>query len=221
MEPKEIIRTKRKSLALTINEKGELIVHAPKNMPIEDIMQFVFKKQNWITKKCNEINSVLEKNREIVNYNEIFFLGKRYKVVETKGITNPYLTNDSLLIENATNFNKKKKILKEWYLSNTETTLVPKLQKLSSEMNLRYESIQIIDSKAKWGMCDSTKSIYLNWKLLMLSPELVDYVIIHELSHLVELNHSDKFWNIVGSMIPNYKHYQEIIHRCQFLIKLY
>ena len=129
MEPKEIIRTKRKSLALTINEKGELIVHAPKDMPIEDIMQFVAKKQSWITKKSNDINSILEKNREIVSYNEIFFLGKRYKVVETKGINNPYLTNDSLLIENVSNINKKKKILQKWYLSNIETTLVPNFKR--------------------------------------------------------------------------------------------
>lgn len=221
MEPKEIIRSRRKSLALTINEKGELIVHAPNDMATEDIMSFIAKKQAWITKKSNDINYILEKNKEIVSYNEIFFLGKRYKVVETKGINNPYLTNDSLLIDSNSNLKKKKNILKQWYLSNIETTLVPKLQKISSDMNLNYRSLEIINSKAKWGMCDSMHSIYLNWKLLMLSPEIVDYVIIHELSHIIELNHSERFWKIVGTILPNYKHYQEIIHRCQFLIKLY
>ena len=221
METKEIIRTKRKSLAITINEKGELIIHAPKNMPIQEIMAFVEKKKAWINKKSRDISSILEKNREIVNYNEIFFLGKRYKVVETKGILNPYLTNDTLLIESSNNINKKKKILKEWYLSNIETTLVPKLQNISTTMNLNYKYLQIINSKAKWGMCDSMQTIYLNWKLLMLNQELVDYVMIHELSHLIELNHSEKFWKIVGSLLPNYKQYQQIISKCQFLIKLY
>ena len=221
MEPKEIIRTKRKSLAITINENGELIIHAPKDMPIQEIMTFVAKKQNWINKKSRDISAILEKNREIVNYNEIFFLGKRYKVVETKGINNPYLTNDSLLIESTGNINKKKRIIKDWYIRNVESTIVPKVQKISSAMNLNYKSLQIINSKAKWGMCDSMHTLYFNWKLLMLNSELVDYVIIHEMSHLIEMNHSEKFWKIVGSMLPNYKQYQQIMSKCQFLIKLY
>ena len=221
MEPKEIIRSNRRSLALTINENGELIVHAPKDMPLYEIMDFVNKKQSWIDKKSSSINFVLQKNRDIVSYNQLFFLGKRYNVVETKGIVNPYLTKDSLLIPGGLPFGKRKKVMHDWYVSNVETTIVPRVQKISNSMHLTYKTIQIINSKAKWGMCDSMKNLFFNWKLLMLSPELIDYVIVHELSHILEMNHSPKFWHIVGSVLPNYKHYQQIINRCLFLIKLY
>lgn len=221
IEPKQIIRTNRHSLALTINEKGELIVHAPKNMPMFEIVNFIEKKEDWISQKTESINDILTKNKNIVEYREIFFLGKRYKVVETKGVDSPYITKDSILIGQCKTQTKKQKMLKDWYLQNVDDVLMPRVQKLVEFMKLKYKSINIINSKAKWGMCDSKQNLYFNWKLLMLSPEIVDYVIIHELSHLLELNHSPKFWRIVGAVLPNYKHSKDIINRCGFLIKLY
>ena len=221
IEPKEIVRTNRKSLALTINEKGELIVHAPKYMPLYEIVNFIEKKEDWITKKSESINSLLNRNKDIVNYNEIFFLGKRYKVIETKGVENPFITKDTILIEICKTNAKKQKLLKEWYMQNVESILMPRVQRLTEFMKQKYKSVKIINSKAKWGMCDSKKNLYFNWKLLMLSPEIIDYVIIHETSHLIELNHSPKFWEIVGAVLPKYKHYKQVINKCGFLIKLY
>lgn len=221
IEPKQIIRTNRRSLALTIDERGELIVHAPKSMPLYQIIDFIDKKQSWISTKTNQLNSVLQKNKYIVNYEEIFFLGKRYKVVETIGVENPYITNQTLLIENTKNINKKKQTLRQWYMMNTEQILIPRIQKLSQSMKLDFSSIKIINSKAKWGMCDSKRNLYFNWKLLMLSAELIDYVIIHELSHILEMNHSSKFWEIVKSVLPNFAHSKEVLSKCGFLIKLY
>ena len=221
IEPKEIQRSNRRSLSLIINEKGELIIHAPKKMPLHEILDFVSKKEDWISKKQNSIKGILQNNQKIVEYEEIFFLGKRYKIVETIGIDKPYLTADSLLIKPCKSLNMRKNQLKNWCLSNTETILVPRIQKLANFMKLNYNIINIINSKAKWGMCDSKKQLFFNWKLIMLSHEVIDYVIIHELSHLIELNHSTKFWEIVKAVIPNYKHAKEIVKRCGFLIKLF
>jgi hypothetical protein len=221
IEPKSIIRTNRKSLSLTINEKGELIVHAPKNMPLYEIVDFIHKKESWIEKKCSSINSVLEKNQKIISLEEMFFLGKRYKVAETQGVKEPYITDQIILISPCKNLQKKQRILKNWYIKSVETILIPRVQKLAEFMKQKYASINVINSKAKWGMCDSKKNLYFNWKLLMLSPQLIDYVIIHELSHLIELNHSPKFWEIVKAVLPNYKHLKDVLNDCGFLIKLY
>lgn len=221
IEPKQIIRTSRKTLALTINEKGELIVHAPKNMPLYDIVNFIEKKEDWILKKTQSVENILSKNRDIIEYNEIFFLGKRYKVVETKGVEELFLTEETILIPPCKSITKRQKMLMDWYLQNTEAVLMPRIEKLISFMKQKYNSIKIINSKVKWGMCDSKRNLYFNWKLLMLSPEIIDYIIIHEISHLIELNHSKKFWEIVGAVIPSYKKHKEVINKCGFLIKLY
>ena len=221
IEPKEIIRTNRKSLAITIDENGNLIVHAPKQMPLYDIIGFIEKKQKWIDKKSSEVKSTLSKNKNIVQYNEIFFLGKRYKVVETVGVDFPYLTENTLLIEKCKSQKKKQNLLQNWYLRNFEAVIMPRFEKLIKFMKQKYTSVKVINSKAKWGMCDSKKNLYYNWKLLMLSPDIIDYVIIHEISHLIELNHSKKFWSIVGAVLPNYKQIKEVLNKCGFLIKLY
>lgn len=221
IEPKQIIRSNRKSLSLIINERGELIVHAPKNMPLYEIVEFMQKKEKWIEKKCNELNAVLSKNNNITTYNEIFYLGKRYKVVETQGLDYAVITDKSLIIPKFKNNKRRIFGLKQWYMTNIETILITRIQKLANFMKLKYKSVNIINSKAKWGMCDSQNNLYFNWKILMLSGELIDYVIIHELSHLIELNHSQKFWEIVKAVIPNYKQLKDVLKRCSFLIKLF
>ena len=81
-EPKQIIRSSRKTLALTIDEKGDLIVHAPKTMALFEIFNFIEKKSDWIENKINTVKGTLDKNQKIIAYEEIFFLGKRYKVTE-------------------------------------------------------------------------------------------------------------------------------------------
>ena len=205
-EPKQIIRSNRKTLALTIDEKGDLIVHAPKTMALFEIFNFIEKKSDWIENKINTVKGTLDKNQKIISYEEIFFLG---------------LTKNCICIESCKTKAKRERAIKEWYQNNTESVLIPRIQNMLALMKRRCKSIKIINSKAKWGMCDSKQNLYFNWKLLMLSQELIDYVIIHEIAHLTELNHSKKFWSIIGEVIPNYKHCKEVINRCGFLIKLF
>lgn len=221
IEPKKIIRSSRKSLSLTINANGDLIVRAPKNMPLYEIMDFINKKRKWIEDRCTSIKDVLQKNKQIIDCEEVFFLGKRYKVYETQGIQEPYITNQSLLIKPCKTLNKKQKMLKLWFMGKVQQILIDRVETLARFMKQGFTSINILNSKSKWGMCDSKKGLYFNWKLIMLSPELIDYVIIHELAHLIELNHSPKFWEIVKAVLPNYKQLKEILKKCNFLIKLY
>lgn len=221
IEPNKILRSSRRSLALTINEKGDLIIHAPKNMPLEQIFNFIEKKQNWIETKQNSIKHILNDNKDIINYNTIFFLGKKCKVFEVLNLETAYLLNNTLCIPNSKGNLKKKIIyLKEWYIKNIDKILVPRIEKLSKLMKQSFNQISIISSKRKWGMCSVNRDLFFNYKLLMLTPDLIDYVIIHELAHLIELNHSKKFWNIVKATIPNYKKQIEMLKQCGFIINL-
>lgn len=208
-------------MSLTINEKGELIVHAPQNMPLYDIFDFIKKKEKWIESKCNNILNILNNNKNIVEYNEVFFLGKKYNVLTTEGLKFPYITESSLLLPVCKNKDKQKTAIKTWLMSSVQNILIARVQKLSEFMKQSFNEINIINSRAKWGMCDNKRNLYFNWKLLMLSPDLIDYVIIHELSHLIELNHSKKFWEIVKAVIPNYKNLRNLLKECGFLIKLF
>lgn len=219
--PKEIIRSNRSSLALTINHEGDLIVRAPFFMPIEKIYSFINEKENWIKQKQSNIKQTLNDQSDVIEYNNIFFLGKKYQVVYIKGLDSPYLTNEYLAINYTKSLTNKKNQLKEFYYDNVESILLPRIKKMASKIGVEPTGIKIINSKAKWGMCDNNKQIYINWKLVMLSHELIDYVIVHELCHIKQLNHSSEFWKLVNKYTENCKEKINLLKKANFLIKLY
>ncbi len=72
-------------------------------------------------------------------------------------------------------------------------------------MNLKYQRIVIKDQKTRWGSCSSLHNINYNWKLILMPTEILDYVVVHELAHLKEMNHSPRFWSEVEKILPSYK----------------
>jgi predicted metal-dependent hydrolase len=95
--------------------------------------------------------------------------------------------------------------LGRWLMRQTRDNLVPRLESLSSRTGLKYRRVFVRRQRTRWASCSRHQSVSLNVKLLFLSPPLVDYVIIHELCHVKELNHSDRFWELVGHHCPDYR----------------
>jgi predicted metal-dependent hydrolase len=98
-----------------------------------------------------------------------------------------------------------KEALKRWLMRKTRQYLIPRLIHLSSQTGLRYKRTFVKRPRTRWASCSRHRSISLNAKLLFLAPEFVDYVIIHELCHLVEMNHSKRFWQLVERHCPSYR----------------
>jgi len=88
-------------------------------------------------------------------------------------------------------------------------------------MQLDYASISLNNSKSKWGTCDSRRNIKLNFRLVMLPHKVIDYVIIHELSHIIEFNHSKNFYKIISTIMPSYKLQQKIIKEYDYVLRLF
>ncbi len=200
---------------------GDLIVKAPKKMSLEEIFSFIDKKSKWIEDRQSTIKKQIEENYKLLNYQNIIFLGKKYDVCEVENLNENYLTENALFVKKTISVSKKKKTIVGWYLQNVENILINRIVELSKKMQIKFQSIKIVSSKQKWGMCDQKHNLYFNWKLLFLSPNLIDYVIIHELSHILELNHSKNFWELVKSIYPNFKTARQLLNECPFLIKLF
>ncbi len=96
-------------------------------------------------------------------------------------------------------------LLKDWLRFQGRVHLIPWIEKLSTDTGLRYERVQVRGSKSRWGSCSSRGSISLSWRLLFLPPEQVRHVLIHELCHTREMNHSPRFWSLVTSFEPSCK----------------
>ncbi len=222
IKPDKLILSNRKNISLKINKSGQLIVSAPKDVDLNKVFNFICEKEKWITQKQTQIKSTLEINQNLLNYEEVLFLGKKYPVIFIKNQAEIELTDNALCLPQKLNFSTSRliKALKEFYIQNAEIILIDRTKELLNFMKLNCKSVSIINSKAKWGMCDSKKNIFLNYKLLFLSHELIDHVIFHELTHLVELNHSENFYMELKRVEPNHKVMQQQLKKCGFLLNL-
>jgi predicted metal-dependent hydrolase len=115
------------------------------------------------------------------------------------------------------NKEKIKKELKLFYRSLSERILKERTLIESKKMNLKVKAIKVRSYKNRWGSCSSNGDISYNWKLIMAPEKIIDYVIIHELCHLIHFNHSRDYWEEVSKKIPNYKECREWLKSNQYL----
>lgn len=223
IKPDKIKLTNRKNISIKIDRQGKLIVTAPKDADLNRVFSFIKEKEKWILEKQGIITNTLNFNNDLVNYEQILFFGNRYPVIYIKNQSEICLTETNLCAPLNIGFSRERIVrnLRNWFIENAEVILIKRVKELAKYSNLSYKSISIINSKAKWGMCDSNKNIYFNYKLLMLPHNLIDYVIFHELVHLIELNHSKNFYEELNRRLPNYKKCQEELKKCGFLLNLF
>lgn len=220
VSPDLIVRSHRRSLSLSINKHGELIVRAPKRLSLDHIMRYIKEKEQWIISKQKEIESRLSINKDVINYNEILFLGKKYKIKYSNAIKKIELVEDGLLVP-AKYTNEIAPRLKKWLHSMASKILCERIEYLASVMQVDYASVTICNNKTRWGSCDSSRNIKLNLRLVSLPHKIIDFVIIHELAHIIEFNHSKDFYKIISLVQPSYKLQQKNLKEYDYLLSVY
>ncbi len=95
--------------------------------------------------------------------------------------------------------------LRRWLSDRARETLVPQLAALGERLDLHYQRVHIRGQRTRWGSCSARGTISLNYKLLFLEPEIVRYLLVHELCHTRHLNHSTRYWNLVARCEPEYR----------------
>ena len=219
--PDLIIRTHRRSLSLSITQEGQFVVHAPKKLSMDKIFNYITEKEKWIITKQKEIQDRLNINKDILNYNEYLFLGKKYKYCFMSGLKKIELSDQSFIVPSKIDKNDLNKHMKKWYLCNAKNILSERLEYFAEIMQLDYLSFKLSNSKTRWGSCDSNRNIRLNFRLIFLPHRIIDYVIIHELAHIVEFNHSKSFYKIISTMMPTYKLQQKILKEYDYVLRLF
>lgn len=219
--PDYIERSNRRTLSLSVLKDGNVVVKAPINMRDETISRFVEEKQDWIREKLFLINKTISKFDDVVHYKKFLLYGNRYSLLldNVKRIE----TNDKfqIVMPNKIEPDKILKNLKSWYKKVAKQILSERLAFIESRIKLKSNSFRIGDSKGRWGSCNSRGVICLNFRVIMLPPALIDYVIVHELCHLVEMNHSKAFWNLVSTFLPNVDQLKKAIKEYGILLNLF
>lgn len=219
IKPDLIIRTHRRSLSLQITKTGDLVVHAPKRLSADYIFNYIKEKEKWITTKQKEIQERLSINRDIINYKQILFLGKKYNIEYVGGLKKIELSDSAILVpQNISNPVNK---IKNWLIQTSKKILSERLEYFANIMQIDYASITINNNKTRWGSCDSNRNIKLNFRLIMLPHKTLDFVLIHELAHIIEFNHSKDFYKIISIVMPSYKLQQKQLKEYDYLLNIF
>ena len=221
VKPDKIIRSPRRSLCLSINKDGQLIVHAPRKLSVNDIFKYIEEKEKWITTKQKEIENKLNINKNVIAYNEFLFLGKKYKLLRLDGLNKIELSDKNIIIPNKISDDCVLQKVRLWYIDHAKRILFERLEYFADLMQLDYLSVKLDNSKNRWGSCDSSRNIKLNYRLVMLPHKTIDFVLIHELAHILEFNHSKQFYKIISSIMPSYKLQQKILKEYDYVLRLF
>jgi len=186
-------------------KNGKCEIRCPYFFSQRSLNRLITKKKSWIRKKINE-SLINMKETNSFGENFVFFRGIKLKLVQKISNVTKIKKNKNY-IELFLNKNRKfdkKSLIVEWLKSYAETYLAKRTNILSKEININFSSVNVKAYNARWGSCTLEGEISLNWKLIMLPDKVIDYVIIHELSHVKVPNHSKSFWNLVEEKCPNY-----------------
>jgi len=200
-----LTRTDRKTIAIYVRD-GFVEVRAPYKKSVSEINEFVASKEKWIADKLAAKNEQIKKRESFtLTYgDQIPYRGKLYPIKGKPGdmagfnvisfYMPPDLPPDDI-----------KHYCKTTYRKLAERDLIDRTIELMDEMDIQPSAVKINNAKATWGSCSSKKSINFSWRLIMADDDVIDYLIVHELAHILEPNHSKRFWAIVESFIPDFK----------------
>ncbi len=200
----QIIRSMRRSISIKINPDGSVVVHAPVFMSMGAIHSFIDDKQDWIDKHQKKIVSrpkIVKKQYQ--QGEEFLYLGN--KVVLTIGkYSEIHVQGDKLFFPEFLQFRIKTE-LEKWFVARAKEIITDRLKANAATMNVSYKSLTFSDTSSKWGSCTHDNRLQFCWRLIMSPILVINYVVIHELSHTIEKNHSEDFWTIVRKYNPSYK----------------
>lgn len=206
MTPTRIIRSKRKTLSLTINENAELVIRAPLRLSIKKIQDFINEKESWINRKQTIIENQIKDVTS--NQNKLLYLGSLFPININQSATKDLMFTGEEFIANSIEPNLLSLSIKKWYKKKFREIAIPRVTYFAEQHNLMVNQIRIKNQKTMWGSCSSKNNINLNYLLLMAPMKVIDYVIIHELVHTIHRNHSIDFWSSVESIMPDYKEHK-------------
>ncbi len=201
-----LIRSRRRTLALYITPEGNLEVRAPLRMPERTIEDFILSKQQWIEKHRRRLQ---HKQRQIVpktyaEGEEFLYLGQAYRLAY-RAEDKPAIELDGCLFIAEKYRTRAEKVIRFWYRDEAELILQDRTAVLAAEMQVQPQSVRLSNAAQRWGSCSPRGVINLSWRLVMAPLDIIDYVIVHELAHLKQHNHSRAFWQVVESALPDYK----------------
>lgn len=214
----QIIRSRRSSISIQITKGGALVVKAPYLVPQFVIKQFIASKTDWIEKSFAKVQTRKPQKKTYSEGETFLFLGNELRLRFYSGIK--IVPKDgALYFPKALEFRIQKE-LENWFKTQAADIIAKRVEFHAQKMNASYKDIFFSDTSSKWGTCFADNRLQFNWRLVMTPLMVLDYVVIHELTHTTEKHHQDSFWRRVRLFTPAYKQHRKWLEQHQHLLIL-
>ena len=199
-----VYSSNRKTLTITVERDRSIVIKAPTGTQPEKIRQVVESRKQWLYEKIHHTQKyqplLHPPGKELVNGESLLYLGRNYRLelVEEDGAVQ--FTNSRFLVPKA-QAEKRGTVFKDWYIQKAKEKILPRVELYAQRLGVEFNQAKITDSKYRWGSCTPNDNVTFNWRLVKAPMFVIDYVVVHELAHLLEPNHTPRFWNIVGTQV--------------------
>ena len=208
IEINKLVRSKRKTLALIVETDGTLTVRAPLRMKEADIRQFIQAKQDWIKRKQAQAQKEASSPRQYVDGEMFWYLGQEVPMrVISDG--KPALVMDECFRLTKSAQPQAESVFMAWYKRQARRIVTNRVEFFAGKYGFKVGKVRISSARTRWGSCSHKGTLSFTWRLVMAPNDVIDYVVVHELCHLKEMNHSRAFWSQVEAILPDYKQHRK------------
>lgn len=199
----EIVRSKRKTLSISVDVFGRVKVRAPYAYPDEKIIAFLREKESWILRKKEEMAAAgVDLPSENLDGYKLLLLGRKNEIVLAHIPSLRYDKENLRIYVPETN---AREVLTRWLKAQAKRIISEETAKLAARMGIKYRSVSVTSARGRWGSCSGKDDVHYSFRLLFAPKEVVEYVIVHELSHVRYKNHGRAFWSLVERYEPAWR----------------
>lgn len=202
----------RRTVDLIVDRFGELVINVPESLPRAEVASIVRRKQEWIYTRLAQKENVLRSGaqKEYVTGEGFYYLGKKFrlKLIDGRDVasnTPPLrLLNGRFVMLRSAAPEGRKHFVK-WYMRQGQAWISKTVEELKERVLAEPRSVAVRDLKYRWGSCNTVGDVYFHWRIILLPPNVIQYLILHELVHLHEHNHSPSFYERLRRAAPDYR----------------
>ncbi len=200
LEYKIVRSPKRKKLTITVERDRTIIVHAPEGASEETVHRVIGRKRQWLLAKLRHAQKYQDRphppGKEVVNGESAPYLGRDYRI-EIAETTSGEVELSRFFRVPVSHQGKRREVLRDWYIARAKEKILDRVDQHARELGVKFTEAKIVENRYRWGSCTVNDNVSFNWRLIKAPMFVIDYVIVHELAHLIETNHTSRFWNIV------------------------
>ncbi len=212
----DVTYSSRKTISISVEAPGKVRVRAPRGISEDELLHRVQSKARWIVRKLDELKdiNIVPVKKLLLNGESFIYLGRDYslQLITNTSLKKPEIKLDQgMFIVTTPTRNEEviKREIEAWYRIKAQEYIRERLKYYQPIVGAEPVRVRIKAQQKRWGSCSSIGNLNFNWRAVMAPSPVLDYLIVHELCHLIHHNHSRGFWNLVSSILPDYKERRE------------